>query len=956
MKICFRKRYICRAIALTLALTAFLPYLNSVNAEKNAVNVKEYADVSKSNESFNLVEVPNYYDYINAHSDTEFPETAPITANFIAEASENVKVSALNGVEQAVQFTQNNATAVWSVEVQSAGFYAIRFSSIVLSEKSANAKYTVFINGKLLNKRMQGLTFPLIYVDEGEITQDSNGNDIRLTKIASEEWQTTYLFDPSYNDNGFMPVFLNEGKNTIEFSSEIKEVAIADVMVVQPESAVSYQDYRQSFENKSNDVKSGYYQQYEAELSAASSHSVLYPTYDRSDSYTSPIDVGHLKLNTIGQSSWNTPGQWIEWKISVPESGFYHLGMRVRQNEAVNNDSRRRVYIDGQVLFAELNQIKVSYDLNWQIKTLGEEKPFEIYLEKGEHTIRLEAIYGDLSQIITAVENVTTRLNDIYRQIIMITGTGTSVDSLRDYMLDEQIPGIGDELKSIKVLLNKQLDDLALRTEKDGGDATAIKQLIYQLDGFIANMETIPSQLETFRSNIAALSTWVLNLKKQPMELDYLYVKSPDVKDPKAHGNFFEKLWFRICTVVASFVSDYSTFSNEENAQVNVWVGLGRDQGQIILDLINSNFAQQYNMSVNLSIMQTGINEAIAAGRNPDILLFGTDAVNLASRGVLADISKYKTFEKIKSRFADSAMLPFQYKDGIYGLPLDQSVNLLFYRTDIFSELGLSVPETWDDFLDVLTVLQSNRLTAGITADPAIFELLVYQKGGRVLSEDLQTTEIDSEICYDAFLQFTQYYTKYSLLPDFNFFERFRSGEVAMGIQSQAMYSQLALGAPEIDGLWAMAPVPQMVTDGKKSNLTTGTYTQAYVFKNDNTELCLDFLDWFTSAETQVAYGYEIENILGIGARYTSANLEALEESNWSNSEKELLRSQMKAMTMTPVIPATYYVTRNLKNAFFRVYNSGYAPRESLLMYKDIIESEIARKNAELIKRENAEA
>ncbi|MFQ8952560.1 MAG: extracellular solute-binding protein [Oscillospiraceae bacterium] len=34
---------------------------------------------------------------------------------------------------------------------------------------------------------------------------------------------------------------------------------------------------------------------------------------------------------------------------------------------------------------------------------------------------------------------------------------------------------------------------------------------------------------------------------------------------------------------------------------------------------------------------------------------------------------------------------------------------MMFYRTDILEELGVSVPETWDDLIEISSVLANNN-------------------------------------------------------------------------------------------------------------------------------------------------------------------------------------------------------------------------------------------------------
>ena len=47
-------------------------------------------------------------------------------------------------------------------------------------------------------------------------------------------------------------------------------------------------------------------------------------------------------------------------------------------------------------------------------------------------------------------------------------------------------------------------------------------------------------------------------------------------------------------------------------------------------------------------------------------------------------------------------------------MPETESFNMLFYRTDIFEELGLEPPQTWDEFSHALEVIQKANLQVGI--------------------------------------------------------------------------------------------------------------------------------------------------------------------------------------------------------------------------------------------------
>lgn len=84
--------------------------------------------------------------------------------------------------------------------------------------------------------------------------------------------------------------------------------------------------------------------------------------------------------------------------------------------------------------------------------------------------------------------------------------------------------------------------------------------------------------------------------------------------------------------------------------------------------------------------------------------------------------------------------------------------------------------------------------------------MLLMQNGGAVYNEALTATRLTEQAAVDAFTQWTEFYIKHSLPLTFDFFNRFRTGEMPIGIAAYTTYNQLTAAAPEIAGLWAMAP------------------------------------------------------------------------------------------------------------------------------------------------------
>ena len=280
---------------------------------------------------------------------------------------------------------------------------------------------------------------------------------------------------------------------------------------------------------------------------------------------------------------------------------------------------------------------------------------------------------------------------------------------------------------------------------------------------------------------------------------------------------------------------------------------------------------------------------------------------------------------------------------------------MLFYRTDVFDELNLKAPETWDDLLKIAPVLQRNNLQIGVPSgitDVGIYPTLLAQNGLSYYNEDFSGTNFGNEAAIKSFSTWTDFYSKYSFPLSYNFFNRFRSGEMPIGIAAYTTYNYLKAAAPEINGLWKMIPIPKTIREDGTSDDTTVSLasTAGIILKGKSRDNAWLFLKWFVSSQTQAKFGNSVEAVLGSSGRYATANKNAFSNLPWTSSEAEMLIDQWGSVTEMPVIPATYIVDRNICNAFKKVVYYSENSREMLNTYNFIITQEIQRKNEEMSK------
>ena len=169
-------------------------------------------------------------------------------------------------------------------------------------------------------------------------------------------------------------------------------------------------------------------------------------------------------------------------------------------------------------------------------------------------------------------------------------------------------------------------------------------------------------------------------------------------------------------------------------------------------------------------------------------------------------------------------------------------------------------------------------------------------------------------------------FTNYGSPVNANFLTRFRTGEMPVGVGNFAFYVQLLTAAPELVGRWAIAPLPGVakedgVVDRSSGNLAVEC--DIVLAQSDKPQAAWEFLDWWTSAETQSRYARELEARIGVEARWNSANLEVFQSLDWDADDLAVVEEQLEWATETPVVLGGYYTTRYVNNAFNSVVVSG---------------------------------
>ncbi|MBD5472370.1 MAG: extracellular solute-binding protein [Lachnospiraceae bacterium] len=943
----------------------------------------KYAGVDLTVDVEGMEREGTYTGYLNTHADAAYPTGSVEVDLFKFDSAGDVEVyNDYEGVDTAL-YTGTGSLVTWNVNVPETGFYNLSVEYLIPESRGVAAERAFYVNGEIPFEDARNLSFTRIWTDGGDIRVDNQGNEIRPIQVEDFDWQDAYFRDNmGYIIEPYL-FYLEKGENEISLEAENEPMVLRKMTICAVEDADTYEEYAAKQPSVTNsDSLKNYIQVIQGEDSTRRSESSLYAKYDRSSPTTLPNSVTTTVLNYVGGETWRSSGQWIEWEFEVPEDGYYNIMVKGRQNYSRGSVSNRIMYIDGEIPFHEMKNVSFEYSNDWNSLDLADEEgnPYSFYLTAGTHTIRLEASLGGLGAILEELEDSTYRLNQIYRKVLVYTGANP--DQYRDYNIDRNYPEIIEAMDLESKRLFKIVDDMVAYSGQKADNIASAQTVAQQLERFCKKPQKISLEFVTFKDNITALGTASLNMADTKLDIDYLVVKGDGAAYEKDKANVFTKMWHEAKSFVASFTVDYNSVGDvydEDGGEevVKVWVLTGRDQGTILKSMIDDSFSPDTGVKVNVEIVDpSALLNAVLAGRGPNVVLsVGADQpVNYALRNAAEDITQFDGWEEVLSHYTPSSYEQYGLDGHIYAIPETQTFNVMFYRKDVLEELELEVPDTWQEFIEMLPTIQGNNLSVGIPTaagssttaqsstavastapDLSLYFTLLYQYGGDMYNAKGTKTTVDDEAGVKAFDDYVRYFNDYGLPTIYDFVSRFRSGEMPIGISAYSTYNTLMVSAPEIRGLWDFTLVPGTeYTDENgntyidRSDFITGNATMMIATEDEELRnKSWEFMKWWASVDTQVRFGREIEALLGSSARYATANKDAFAQLSWSNDDIAVLSAQWDQTVGIREVPGGYYTGRHITNAIRKVLNDKDDSRETIIDYAITINEEIVKKRTE---------
>ncbi|MER6616524.1 extracellular solute-binding protein [Streptomyces xantholiticus] len=291
----------------------------------------------------------------------------------------------------------------------------------------------------------------------------------------------------------------------------------------------------------------------------------------------------------------------------------------------------------------------------------------------------------------------------------------------------------------------------------------------------------------------------------------------------------------------------------------------------------------------------------------PDLIEYGnTDTAGYVKDGGLADVTaEFGAWDEAKDT-DPTAKQSVTVGGKIYGAPLFVGVRALYYRTDVFKDLGIEAPRTQDELITAAKKIHK--------AKPDLYGLAVggaytygampfiWAHGGELAEESggSYTSAIDSAAAQKGIKAYTSLFgddncpaAKCASMGGNATVTAFASGKAAMAIGGD--FSHQAVEAGSVKGRYAVVPLPGLKA-GEIAPAFAGGNNLGVLKSSSHRTLAVDLMKQLAGKETQG----EFFDAMGFLPTYTDVRAEAAKKQPFVEPFIETLGAGAKFVPASP--------------------------------------------------------
>ncbi|MDR1213113.1 MAG: extracellular solute-binding protein [Propionibacteriaceae bacterium] len=295
---------------------------------------------------------------------------------------------------------------------------------------------------------------------------------------------------------------------------------------------------------------------------------------------------------------------------------------------------------------------------------------------------------------------------------------------------------------------------------------------------------------------------------------------------------------------------------------IEVWVMGNKGPA---MEAVAAGFTQETGVAVQVQAIpwgdvRTKMSTAIASGEGPDVLQVGLDRVaEWADAGGLLDLTdRIGAYPELKAEtFFPASASTMTYDGRVMTVPWIADTRVLFYRSDLLEQVGLSGPPTtwaeWTAAASALSQRGSGQYGMGFNVNDVNIPLIMTWSSGGDVEVDGQLTFTSSQ--YRQAVEFEHSFfadglTPARVLADADMIAGFKDGSIPMFISGPYMTRSLADQAPELKGQWSVAPIPANLSS---TSLMAGSNLGVFAFSK-HIPAALAFISYLDQRDIQLAW------------------------------------------------------------------------------------------------------
>jgi len=304
---------------------------------------------------------------------------------------------------------------------------------------------------------------------------------------------------------------------------------------------------------------------------------------------------------------------------------------------------------------------------------------------------------------------------------------------------------------------------------------------------------------------------------------------------------------------------------------IEFWYSLSGKNGEVVKGLVDEFNKTHPNIKVNASFQgnyyenHAKVLSAIAAGNQPDVTMVEVASIaSFANSGALADLTPFLSGKSGTNNddFIPGLLGNASWEGKQYAIPFNRSTPILYINKDKLkaAKLDQNGPKTWDELKQYSEKLSKQGKEWGFSTpiDIWFYEAMVYENGGKFLSEDGKTATFNSKQAIEPISYWKDMIDKGIMkMPPGAKYDAwevaendFINGKVAMIFDSTGSLNMLLDKAKFNVGT---SFLPKQVNYG----VPTGGTNLVMLAKSEKKDNAWEFMKWITEKEQTIKFSQQ---------------------------------------------------------------------------------------------------